>query len=166
MDPQLSAVGIILYVEPEKVNDAVAFYKAAFDAVEANDPYFAAQVIIGGTIYLIEYHEDPSDLWVWFSCFKFSLYFVSLSFGGLLEEKWLKLDLIMFFFLCLFDLRPVCSCGFLFVWFLWNFLCLIGGVYFNNHKHMKICFYSYHLIKNKNNQSIVAYIFRNRGIGP
>lgn len=98
MDPQLSAVGIILYVEPEKVNDAVAFYKAAFDAVEANDPYFAAQVIIGGTVYLIEYHEDPSDLWVWFSCFKFSLYFVSLSFGGLLEEKWLKLDLIMFFF--------------------------------------------------------------------
>lgn len=97
MDPQLSAVGIILYVEPEKVNDAVAFYKAAFDAVEANDPYFAAQVIIGGTVYLIEYHEDPSDLWVWFSCFKFSLYFVSLSFGGLLEEKWLKLDLIMFF---------------------------------------------------------------------
>lgn len=62
MDPQLSAVGIILYVEPEKVNDAVAFYKAAFDAVEANDPYFAAQVIIGGTVYLIEYHEDPSDL--------------------------------------------------------------------------------------------------------
>jgi len=56
-------MGIILYMEPEKVNDAVAFYKTAFDAVEdlQCSPFYEAEVIIGGTRYYLMHRQHPSD---------------------------------------------------------------------------------------------------------